>query len=297
MGLIFTVILAAAVMFLPVEAEAAETVVMEIPVSVMVEGSEPDWNAVYTLELVAQREDCPMPEGSRDGVYRLAVKGGSTGSVRLVGGKPGEYDYLLRQIPGKNPGCRYDDRQFRLQVTVSERSLSAMAYDPEGKPVTDILFQNRWAEPAWVTFSAWTTLDSGTPEEGQFTCVLLSEDGERIAEVGNQGRKAVFPPLRFAEEGVYRYMIKEKAEPGCGILHDRAVYTMTVSVRREGDYWAEISCYRNEKPWDGLPSFANYTDGSAPQTGDDIGLWLTVMVLSGLALVMICIKKKHLLIC
>jgi len=292
MGLLYALVLTAVAMLMPVKAAAAEVPELEIPVSVLAEGSEPDWDAVYTLELAAGQEDCPMPEESRDGIYRLAVQGGSTGSIRLTGGNPGEYDYFLRQIPGKDADCTYDDRQFRLHVTDSGGCISAMAYDPEGKPVTDILFQNRWTEPAWVTFSCWTLLDSGTPEEGLFSCVLLSENGEKLAEVKNQGRKGVFPPLRFGKEGVYRYMMKETAQTDRGIVYDRAVYTLEVTVRREEDYRAEVSCMRNDKPWEGIPSFVNYTEGTVPQTGDSIGLWSAVMVLSGLALMDLCRRRK-----
>lgn len=272
---------------------AAETGGMEIPVSVLVEGSEPDWNAVYTLELVAQGEDCPMPEGSRDGVYRIAVKGGSTGVIRLVGGKPGEYGYLLRQIPGTDPDCTYDDRQFRLWVVDSGEAVSVMAYDPKGQAVTDILFQNRWAEAAWVTLSAMTTLDSATPEDGLFRLLLLSEDGERVAEAGNQGRQVRFPALRFAEEGVYRYEMKETAETGRGIVYDRAVYTVLVTVCRDGDYRAEVSCSRNGSAYGGIPCFLNFTEGSVPQTGDPITVWITVMVLSWSMLMGLFWKKKR----
>ena len=252
-------------MRLPVPVEAAESGLLEIPVSVLAEGSEPDWDAVYTLELTALGEDCPMPEGSRDGAYRMAVKGGSTGTIRLLGDKMGNYEYLLRQIPGEDPGCTYDDRQFRLRLTVTEMGETVSAYDPEGETVTDILFRNRWAEPAWVTFSAWNTLDDRTPEEGSFRFLLLAEDGTTVAESRNQGRKAVFPALRFAEEGIRRYELKAAAVAGDGITYDRAVYTLTVTVRLEGDYKAEVSILRNGKAWSGTPCFASYTKGGPPK--------------------------------
>jgi len=248
---------------------------------------------VYTLELVPQSADCPMPEESRNGVYRMAVKGGSTGTIRLNCERLGSYDYSLRQIPGKEQNCSYDDRVLMLRIQVAEGSVSTEAMDPEGSPMTDLLFRNRWAEPAWVTFSAWVTLDSAPPEDGAFACLLLSEDGERIAEIKNQGRYVAFPPLRFAEEGIFRYMIKEVAETDKGVVYDRAVYTMTVAVHQEGDYFAEVSCTRNGEPYAGTPCFSNDTEGSIPKTGDGIGLWVTVMILSAASLLaMISLKRR-----
>lgn len=268
----------------PKTAEAAESPFIEIPVSVLAEGSEPDWNAVYTLELSPQSENCPMPKGSQEGVYRIAVKGGSTGSIPMICEMPGEYAYCLRQIPGKDGNCVYDDRVFYLKITVSEEAVGSEAMDPEGNNMSDIVFRNRWAEPAWVTFSAWTTLDTTPPEDGAFSCLLLTEDGERIAEIKNQGRYVAFPPLRFAEEGIYHYMMKEVAQAGDGIIYDRAVYTMTVTVHQDGDYRAEVSCSRNGEIYAGTPCFANYTEGSIPQTGDTIFIWIMVMLLSGISL-------------
>lgn len=281
-----------AAVWLPVSVKAAEPIV-EIPVSVLAEGSEPDWNAVYTVELIPQSPDCPMPEDSRDGVYRMAVKGGSTGTVRLNCERLGEYDYCLRQIRGKDQNCIYDEQVFYLRMWVSGETVNVEAKDPEGNPVSDILFRNRWAEPAWVSFTAWTTMDSVPPEDGAFSCLLLAEDGEIVAEIKNQGRYVVFPALRFGEEGIYRYMIKETAQTGVGIIYDRAVYTMTVTVHQDGDYFAEVSWIRNGEPYAGTPCFANYTEGAIPQTGDRVSIWITVMLLSASSLIgMLAVKRK-----
>ena len=279
--------------WLPVGADAAEMGIVEIPVSVMAEGSEPDWEAVYTLELAAQGESCPMPEGSRGGVYRMAVKGGSTVTIRLACDKPGVYEYRVWQIPGKNPDCDYDDRQFRLQVEVTENGQTVSAYDSQGTMVTDVLFRNRWAEPAWVTFSAWNTLDGGTPEEGSCRFLLLGEDGQIVSEARNQGRKVVFPALRFKQEGIRQFELKEAAMAGDGITYDRAVYTLLVTVRREEDYRAEVCILRNGKDYSGIPYFVNETDGGSPQTGDGIGIWVTTMMLSGGMLTVIAGKRKQ----
>jgi pilin isopeptide linkage protein len=281
-----------AAVWLPVASKAETNRNIEISVSVRAEGSEPDWDAVYTLELISQRENCPMPEGSREGIYRMAVKGGSTGAVRLNCETPGEYDYSLRQIPGKNRNCVYDERIFHLRITVSEEAIHIDARDSEGNSMTDILFRNRWAEPAWVTFSAWTTLDSVPPEDGAFSCLLLAEDGEQVATIKNQGHHVVFPALRFAEAGTFRYMMKEIAETGKGVVYDRAVYTMTVTVHQDGDYVAEVSCTRNGEAYAGTPCFANYTEGSIPRTGDKIGFWIMAMLLSGASLLGLCCLKQ-----
>lgn len=294
MNRFITAVIAAllAVIWLPIGAEAAENGIVEIPVSVLAEGSEPDWNAVYTVELIPQNGDCPMPAGSKDGIYRIAVKGGSTGTVRMICEETGIYDYCLRQIPGKNADCTYDEQMFHLRITVSEGSVSTAVADKNGETVPDIFFRNRWAEPAWVTFSAWVTLDSVPPEDADFRCLLLSADGRMVSEVGNQGKNAVFPALRFAEEGTFRFEMKEVAEPGTGIVYDRAVYTLMVTVRRDGDYRAEISCSRNGEVYTGTPCFSNFTEGSIPKTGDTIGLWMTLMLLSGTALAGMCISKR-----
>ena len=272
----------------PVNAFAAESETVSIPVRVLLEGSEPDRKAEYAVELIAQTPGCPMPEGSVGGVYRLTLKGESTGSIRIPCDTQGVFDYSIQQVPGTDPDSTYDEQVYRLRlyVTVQENgslSASALLYGQDGQKQTEVLFRNRWADPVYLSFSARKTMDGETPKDGAFTFRLLSEDGDVIHEVKNDGRRVTFPSLRFDREGTFRFFLKEVAGKNKKILYDRAVYTITVTVTKDTDYHARVTYERNGKPWSGTPSFANYTDTGSPKTGDTIGIYVTGLGISAAA--------------
>jgi len=283
----------------PGNALAAEREQISIPVRVLTEGSEPDRNGEYTVELLAQTPGCPMPEGSSAGVYRLTLKGGSTGHIVISCDTLGVYDYRIRQVPGTEADCTYDEGVYRLRLYVTERedgkvSASAMLYDREEEKQTEVLFRNQWADPAYLTLSARKTMDGSTPKDGAFTFRLLSEDGEVLHEMKNKGRRVTFPALRFDQEGTYRFFLKEVAGKNKKILYDRSVYTITVTVTRDTDYRTSVTCERNGKPWTGTPSFANYTDTGSPKTGDTIGIYVAVLGLSAAALTaLLAFRRKR----
>ncbi len=281
---------------MPVTALAEEAGEIRIPVSVLAEGSEPDPDAVYTVEVVPETKGAPMPAGSSGGICRLGMKSGST-VLGFSCKTPGEFDYTFRQIPGKNPDCVYEETSFRLRLSVTETAeekctASAVIFSQDGDECPNILFRNRWAEPAWVTLSATSALDDRAPEDGAFAFQLLSREGEVVFREKNQGSHVCFPALRFDKTGSFRYEMKEKARTGDGIVYDRAVYTVMVQVSRDADYEAQVTILRNGKPYEGVPAFLNYTSSESPQTGDPIGQYGAVMLLSGLSLCLLLRCKR-----
>lgn len=282
----------------PVAALAAQAQVVTIPVRVQAEGSEADRQAEYTVELIPRTTGCPMPEDCDGSIYRLTLKGGETGSIRIPCDTLGVYKYTIRQVPGTDPDCTYDEREYTLQLFVTAQedgtvSASAQISLQEGEKEPQVLFHNHWADPVYLSFSARKTLDGNTPEDGAFTFRLLSEDGEVVYEVKNDGRRVTFPELRFDREGTYRFFLKEVARQGTKILYDRSVYTITVTVTKDVDYQAQVTYERNGKPWYGTPSFANYTDTGSPKTGDGIGIWFSALGLSAAALAALLVLRRR----
>ena len=283
---------------IPGKAFAAEAETVSIPVRILAAGAVPEGGTDAEVELSAQTPGAPMPEGSNAGVFRLKLKNGSTGYLRIPCGALGVFDYAIRQIPGSDPGCTYDGREYRLRLYVTARedggiSVSALLYGQEGTKETEVSFRNHWAEPAYVTVSARKTMDGSTPKDGASTFRLLTEDGEVVDEVKNDGRHVVFPSLRFDREGTFRFFLKEVAGKDRKILYDRAVYTITVVVTKDVDYQTQVTYERNGKPWSGTPSFANYTDTGSPKTGDTIGIWFGVLALSAAALGSLLIFRRR----
>lgn len=271
---------------------AAETAEIRIPVSVLAEGSEPDPQAVYTLEVIPVTEGCPAPDHSR-----MRLLAGEPGSICFTCERAGVFDYTVRQIPGSDPDCTYDDRSFRLRLFATETesgdlNVSAVVYGEDGDKEPELLFRNRWADPAYVVFTAWKTLDGMTPEDGAFSFRLLEADGTPLHKEENKGRRVTFQPIRYDREGTYRYELKEQARTGDKIIYDRTVYTATVKVTKDTDYHAEVIWQRNGKPYSGIPVFTNYTEGTSPKTGDAIGSYAAVLFLSAAVLILLLRKQK-----
>jgi len=283
---------------LPVKALAGGTEELLIPVRVLAEGSEPEKGAVYTVELEAETPGAPMPEGSLEETFRMMVKSGETGYICIPCRDLGVFDYTVRQAPGTDLNCTYDSAQYRLRlfVTLTEngsKEVSALVLGQGNEKATSVVFQNHWADPVYLSIFAWKTLDGNAPRDGAFTFRLLAEDGEVIYETENDGRRVRFPALRFDREGTFRFFLKEVAGKDKKILYDRAVYTITVTVTRDADYRAEVTYERNGKPWSGTPSFANFTDTGSPKTGDDIGIWVSLLGISAAALgVLLVFRRK-----
>ncbi len=280
---------------LPVQTRAADTGEILIPVSVLSEGYQPDPDAIYTVELAAQTEGAPMPEGSAGDRCRLEMKNGST-VLKFRCEMLGVFDYTVRQIPGSAPECTYDDEVFRLRLFVTktetgDMAVSAVVYGQDESKAANILFRNYWAKPVWVTLTAAKLLDGGTPEDDAFTFQLLTWGGQEL-RAKNQGRRVEFPELRFDAEGTYWYELKEKAGKEEGIFYDTSVYSILIHVTKDRDYHAEVEIRRNDEPYEGIPVFRNYTEGGTPQTGDTVGIPLTVTLLSGAALLILLRKRS-----
>lgn len=283
---------------LPLQTFAAEAALAEIPVRIQAEGGQSNREERYTVELKPVTPGAPMPADSIVETWQMQLKAGETGYIRIPCEKLGVFDYTIRQIPGLDADCTYDPAVFRLRLLVTqgedgEKTVNALLYGLGEEKRASVLFQNRWALPAFVTFSAWKTMDGETPEDGAFSFRLLSEDGTLLHEVKNDGRRVRFPELRFDKAGTFRFFLKEVAANNRKILYDRSVYTITVTVTKDGDYRASVAYERNGKPWSGMPSFTNYTDTGSPKTGDTIGLWVALLGLSALALaVLLTFRRK-----
>lgn len=275
----------------------AEEATVEIPVQIQSEGGQVN-REEYIVELKPDTPGAPMPADNTGSTWQMQLKPGEPGYIRIPCVKLGAFDYTIRQVPGEMEACTYDQSVFRLRLLVTQgedgkKTVNALLYGQSEEKQASILFQNRWAQPAFVTFSAWKTMDGETPEDGAFVFRLLSEDGELLHEVKNDGRRVRFPKILFDKSGTFRFFLKEVAGNNRKILYDRSVYTITVTVTKDGDYQASVGYERNGKPWTGIPSFANYTDTGSPKTGDTIGLWVVLLGLSALALaVLLTFRRK-----
>lgn len=270
-------------------AYAAEELTAEIPVEILLEGNLPEEAERFRVELKPESKAFPMPEGSKDGVYQLKLTGASEGNIRIPCDRLGVFEYTIRLVPGDDPDCSYDSREYDLTVFVASgengvRTVSVMVYGPDECKRDKVTFRNVYGFPADVVITAIKTLDGRTPKDGAFSFRLLDEKGNEVDTAKNEGQAVTFDPLVFDQAGTYRYFLKENAGKDKHIRYDRTVYTITVEVTKDVDYHAEVTMLRNEKAYTGTPVFANETLTEGPRTGDSIGIYFTVLTLSAAAL-------------
>lgn len=149
---VFLVLLCLA--WLPLNVSAAEKTEVKIPVSVNLTGEEPVKADNFTFRLTPESSWTPMPEGGK-GSCDITVSGNGTAMFPAIGYTvPGIYGYIVKQVPGNNEKCTYDDTVYYVRVTVTnaengslETSLSAHRDEQMADKKQMIEFDNTYAAP------------------------------------------------------------------------------------------------------------------------------------------------------
>lgn len=149
---VFLVLLCLA--WLPLNASASEKTEVKIPVSVNLTGEEPVKADNFTFRLTPESSWTPMPEGCK-GSCDITVSGNGTAMFPAVGYTvPGIYGYIVKQVPGNNEKCTYDDTVYYVRVTVTnaengslEASVSAHRDEQMADKKQMIEFDNTYAAP------------------------------------------------------------------------------------------------------------------------------------------------------
>lgn len=112
---------------------------------------------------------------------------------------------------------------------------------------------------AVVKLTAKKTLDHAAPAGSDFT-FLLKKGNDICEEVQNVGDTVSFSNLTFDQAGIYTYTISEKPGKDGKIIYDPAVYEVTITVTQQPDkYEASVSYRKDNRDYDGIPTFANQT--------------------------------------
>ena len=161
--------------------------------------------------------------------------------------KAGEYVYTVSEVKGNLSGMSYDDTVFYLQVTVVDQGDGTMKAEAEyfadaalTEKVTLAEFTNTYT-PANVSvqMEAGKILTGRDMEAGEFSFVVLDENGKVVATGGNaEAKAAVTAEVRFSNIGynladagkTFVYTIKELATGQGGVTFDGTLYYAKVTV-------------------------------------------------------------------
>lgn len=211
-------------------------------------------------------------------IYRVANDAdGNVVMPKLTFKAPGSYKYTLSEaIPtNSDNGVTYDAKKFDIEATVVDNgdgtlkvlwtARNGAADVPEGK----IVFTNTYEPVATdVKLGASKTLEGAELTDGQFTFQILDKDGKVVAEAKNDANgKAIFPSMKYTEEGTYEYTVVEKNDGQEGVTYDTTQYEATVTVTDDGQGHLSASvAYANDKD----PAFLNaYTAPEEPAKPGD----------------------------
>ena len=125
---------------------AEEAQKVEVPVEVSFEGTPASADTV-TIQLTAQTEGAPLPEGGSDGVYQETINGSGSITLVLEFTEVGVYSYTIKQLPGSDSQATYDKTEYKLTVfvTVNEDgtlSTTAILIDSDGLKPDAAKFHN-----------------------------------------------------------------------------------------------------------------------------------------------------------
>lgn len=134
----------------------AETVSINLPVSMQVTGTLPPQPETFTLFLRAREAYAPMP-GGFGGTYTLTLTGSSSTAFPTIHyHRPGVYHYEIRQQPGSNPLCTYDDSVILVDVCI-------MATEDGLCPVLVVQEQDGSTKLSNITFHNVYAAETPTP--------------------------------------------------------------------------------------------------------------------------------------
>ena len=137
------------------------TVIVNPPVTKVVEGDAPEKAETYTFQMkaISEAAKSKMPAGSNGSVKTTTITGEGTsefGDIEYT--EQGLYEYEITEVAGSNPDCEYDDTVYAVQACVTEKDgelqLDKKDYKLEG---------NEWVETAEFVFTnTYTTEENGT---------------------------------------------------------------------------------------------------------------------------------------
>lgn len=300
-------LLALCVGLLGVTALAAyEPVTATIPVEISLTGTLPEVPDTFQVEMTADEEGNPMPEGAVDGVYVLDLVGASSGTLDIQFSKLGIYNYTVKQLDLGNADCYQDTHTFKVTAYVTNNEdytgfdlAVIVVRDDSTDKWDDIIFENRYANPDWVQIVATKTMDKKTPKEGAFTFELLDAEGNVVQTVANDAAGDVyFESMICNQIGSTTYTLREVVGTNKNIIYDKTEYTVTVDVVKDelGDYVGTVTYMQGVEEMEQCPNFANKTKPVVPATGDNANLllWGGIMVvaLCGIVVLLVAMKKK-----
>lgn len=183
--------------------------------------------------------------------------------------KPGQYDYIIQEVKGSDPGIVYETRPVYARLTVVEENgqlkVSDIKYESYDRRTNEI------PEPNDVFTNYYTPTDTSVRlevkkeligrqlKENEFSFSLKEKDTSKVLQTvtNTADGKVQFDVIKYDKAGTYRYTITENAGNVAGVEYDTNTIYATVTVAKEG---GKLKITKIEYEHDGETSKPTFTN-------------------------------------
>ena len=178
--------------------------------------------------------DLTAPEAKDNQTKATADENGTVNFDPITYTQTGVYEYTVKEQNGKLGGVTYDDKTYRIKVTVTDNAgqLEAAVEYPDGQEITNV-YQ---AGSVSKVLKANKALTGANLADDQFTFELVNKATDKVVQTAkNKADGTVtFPAETYTEVGNHTYIIREKNDGSKGYTYDDKTVEVTVAVTDNG---------------------------------------------------------------
>ena len=178
--------------------------------------------------------DLTAPEAKDNQTKATADENGTVNFDPITYTQTGVYEYTVKEQNGKLGGVTYDDKTYRIKVTVTDNAgqLEAAVEYPDGQEITNV-YQ---AASVSKVLKANKALTGANLADDQFTFELVNKATDKVVQTAkNKADGTVtFPAETYTAVGNYTYTIREKNDGSKGYTYDAKEVEVTVAVTDNG---------------------------------------------------------------
>ena len=178
--------------------------------------------------------DLTAPEAKDNQTKATADENGTINFDPITYTQTGVYEYTVKEQNGKLGGVTYDDKTYRIKVTVTDKAgqLEAAVEYPDGQEITNT-YQ---AGSVSKVLKASKSLTGKALVDDQFTFELVNKETGQVAQTAKSKADGTvtFPAETYTAVGNYTYIIREKNDGSKGYTYDTKAPEVTVAVTDNG---------------------------------------------------------------
>ena len=178
--------------------------------------------------------DLTAPEAKDNQTKATADENGTVNFDPITYTQAGVYEYTVKEQNGKLGGITYDEKAYKVKVTVTDKAgqLEAAVEYPDGQEITNV-YQ---AGSVSKVLKANKALTGANLADDQFTFELVNKATDQVVQTAkNKADGTVtFPAETYTEVGNHTYIIREKNDGSKGYTYDDKTVEVTVAVTDNG---------------------------------------------------------------